>query len=169
MPNPTYLIKVANWKRVKKSVVFIFTLSIVLGLIYPALDSIYPFFNGIAIGIIGGLTISFIEFYVFVRPKKRMGFISLVAAKAVIYSFVFTILILTVILVSRSIEFGYKNIIDAYYGTEFQHFLYAEDLSMILTYALGLTLLIIFIKEISKKLGRDTLVRGYVHRIQSQL
>lgn len=162
MPNATYLVKIAKWKRIKKSVLFIFTLSLIFGLIYPAFadgfGSIYPFFNGIAIGVIGGISISFIEFFVFIRPKKRMNFLSLVLAKALIYSLIFTILVLTVILVSRGIQFGYSNIVDAYYGSEFQHFLYEEDLKFILTYALSLTILIIFIKEISKKVGREVLV-----------
>ncbi len=162
MPNATFLVKIAKWKRIKKTVLFIFTLSIVFGLIYPAIGdgfgSIYPFFNGIAIGVIGGISISFIEFFVFIRPKKRMNFSSLVIAKAIIYSLVFTLLVLTVILVSRTIEFDYNNIIDAYYGPEFQHFLYKEDLKFIMIYALSLTILIIFIKEISKKLGREVLM-----------
>ena len=162
MPNATFLVKIAKWKRIKKTVLFIFTLSIVFGLIYPAFvdgfGSIYPFLNGIAIGVIGGISISFIEFFVFIRPKKRMNFSSLVIAKAIIYSLVFTLLVLTVILVSRTIEFDYNNIADAYYGPEFQHFLYKEDLKFIMIYALSLTILIIFIKEISKKLGREVLM-----------
>ena len=162
MPNATYLVKIAKWKRIKKTVYFISFLCIIFGLIYPAFadgfGSIYPFFNGIAIGIIGGISISFIEFYVFIRPKKRMNFLSLVVAKAVIYSLIFTVLVITVILVSRAIEYGYNSIVDAYYGPEFQHFLYEEDLKFILIYALSLTILIIFIKEISKKLGRAVLV-----------
>lgn len=162
MPNATYLVKVAKWKRIKKTVLFIFTLSIVFGLIYPSFadgfDSIYPFYNGIAIGIIGGISISFIEFYVFIRPKKRMNFSSLVLAKAIIYSLIFTVLVLVVILVSRMIQFGYSNIVDAYYGPEFQHFLFEEDIKFILIYALSLTILLIFIKELSKKLGREVLM-----------
>ena len=162
MANPTYLTKFARWKRVKKTAFFILSLSLLLGLIYPALadgfGSIYPFFNGIAIGIIGGVLISIIELYVFRRPKKRMSFISMVVAKSLIYSFVFTLLVLSVILVSRKIQYGYDSFYEAYYSAEFQHFIYAEDLKSILLYALALTSLMVFIKEISKKLGRASLM-----------
>lgn len=154
--------KFAKWKRIKETALFILSLSLVIGLIYPAFadgfDSIYPFINGIAIGLIGGTLISFIELYLFPRPKKRMNFISLVVAKTLIYTSVFTVLVLTVIFISRKIEFGYSTFNDAYYSPEFQHFLYSEDLYSILLYALALTALIVFIKEISRKLGRAALM-----------
>ncbi len=162
MANPTYLIKFARWKRVKQTAYFILSLSILLGLVYPAFadgfSSIYPFYNGIAIGIIGGAMISLIELYIFHQPKKKMSFIFLVIAKSIVYSLVFTALVLAVIFISRMIQYGYTSFSETYYSDEFQHFIHEEDLDSILLYALGLTSIMVFIKEISKKLGRAALI-----------
>lgn len=162
MANPKYLIKIARWKRVKQTAFFILSLSLLLGLIYPAIadgfGSIYPFLNGIVIGVVGGILISLMELYIFSGTHKKVSFIFVVIAKSLIYSFVFALLVIGVIFVSRKIQFNYNSFSEAFYSVEFQHFLYSEDLSSILLYALAFTSLILFIKEISKKLGRAALM-----------
>lgn len=161
MSNPKQLVKIARWYQVRQSGIMILFLCLFLGFIYPALadgfSSIYPFINGVLIGIIGGSIIFLFEFYIFHDSLKKIRFSLLVLMKVITYSVVFTILVITIILISRGIQYDYHSLHDMYYSPEFRHFLFKEDLQVILTYTFLFTLFIIFTKEISNKLGRDVL------------
>lgn len=161
MANPFQITKIARWQRVREATKLIFTLALLLGFIYPSLadgfGSIYPFINGFFIGVFGGLAISLIEFYVFYSPNKRYTFLALVGAKAVIYTVVLAIIVLSVLMMSRALQDGITNPLLMYTSPGFQHFVFHEDLFSILSYALLFTFLILFLKEISRKLGREVL------------
>lgn len=161
MANPKQFIKMARWNKIRRAAVMILFLCLVLGLIYPAFadgfGSIYPFINGILIGLIGGTIIFLFEFYIFRNSNRKLNFIPLVIVKGVTYTLVFTLLVISVVMVSRGIEYGYHGFSEMYYSPEFRHFLFEEDLQVILTYTLLFTLIILFTKEISRKLGRDVL------------
>ena len=161
MANPRQFVKMARWSKIRHDAKMILLLCLVLGLIYPALDdgfdSIYPFVNGIVIGLIGGTIIFLLEFYVFNNSNRKLNFIPFIIVKVLTYSLVFTFLIISVVMVTRGIEYDYHGLSAMYNSPEFNHFLYHEDLQAILTYTLIFTLIIIFTKELSRKLGRDVL------------
>ena len=161
MANPKEFKKIARFYRIRRAAVTIIILSLVLGLIYPALadgfNDIYPFINGILIGVLGGTIISMLEFYIFNEANKKINFISLVIIKVLTYSIVFTVLVLGIVMISRGFKYGYSSLSEMYHSKEFDHFLYNEDLTLILSYTFIFTILIIFFKEISRKLGREVL------------
>jgi len=156
MANPRQFIKMARWRKIRRAALMILLLCIGLGLIYPAyadgFDSIFPFINGILIGLIGGTIIFLFEFYVFWNSNRRLNFIPLIIVKVLTYSFVFVLLIISVLMISRGIQYDYHGFSEMVNNPEFKHFLFEEDLQIILTYTLLFTFIIIFTKEISRKL-----------------
>lgn len=176
MANPKQIVKIARWARIRQAAIYILILCLTLGLIYPAFadgfSSVYPFVNGVFIGLFGGIIIFLLEYYVFHNSNKRLNFIPLVVVKVVTYSIVFTLLVITVVMISRGIQYNHHGFIEMYNGPEFRHFLYQEDLKVILSYTLLFTVIIIFTKEISKKLGREVLTNfitgKYYHPVREE-
>jgi adenylate cyclase len=134
--------------------------SVALGLIYPVFGdgfgSIVPFINGFAIGFLGGISISAVELFLFSELKQKLSFLAFVLLKSLTYTIVITGFVFSVILVSRSFEYG-LSIRDTLYGPVFQHFLYKEDFLIIVSYALVFALIVIFTREINVRLGQGVL------------
>jgi adenylate cyclase len=135
--------------------------SVALGLIYPVFGdgfgSIIPFINGFAIGFLGGISISAVELFLFSALKQKLSFLVFVLLKSLTYTIVITGFVFSVILVSRSFEYG-LSIRDTLYGPAFQHFLYKEDFMIIVSYALVFALIVIFTREINVRLGQKVLL-----------
>lgn len=147
--------------RHRRSAKVIIILGILFGLTYPILgdgfNSVYPFINGLLIGFLGSLIICFFEFILFSPPVRNITFYWLVIIKISTYTASFILLILGVLLCSRSIEYG-MSINETWHSAQFQHLLYEEDLMLIISYALAIVALVIFIKEISRKIGARALI-----------
>ena len=132
MASPPRITTIPKWRRIKSTALMIIFLSSLMGLIYPlfndGFESIYHFINGFTVGFLGGILISFIELYVFYPPLRRFGFFSTVVAKVIVYCISFTVLILGVILISHSIQYG-KSPVAVYYSEDFQKFLFNEGVT----------------------------------------
>ena len=124
-------------------------ITMVVGLCFGV---IYPFFgdeitdqtafiNGISIGLLGALSISILEYFVFKIDSRKWSFISLVLFKTLIYFILFTLLILTTICFTRSAERG-TGFWDHFYGSEFQTFIFQGDFKIILLFSLIILIII---------------------------
>jgi adenylate cyclase len=131
-----------------------------LGLLYPVLGdgftSIIPYVNGLLIGFFGGVSVSIIELFLFRSARKNMNFLLMVFLKSMIYSMVITFYVFSVILISRALQSG-NSVSGMLRSDAFQHFLFHEDFIIIILYALMLVSLIIFTREMSRKMGQGVL------------
>ncbi|PHN02895.1 adenylate/guanylate cyclase domain-containing protein [Flavilitoribacter nigricans] len=148
-------------KRKLRSTLKITLFGVIIGLFYPVFgdgfSEMLPFVNGFSIGLIGGLAISFLELEIFDPLKRRSSFIRTFALKTSIYFFFFALLIPAVMAFNESIylERGYLEHIKS---DEFQAFLFEEDYDVLLFYAFAFIGLIIFIRQINRKLGQGVLI-----------
>lgn len=135
--------------------------STALGLLYPVFgdgfSSIVPYINGFVIGLFGGLSVAAIELFLLQAVRKKMTFILLVLVKSALYSAIITFHVFIVILISRSVQFGHTPG-ETLASETFRHFLFHEDFIIIVVYALVLVSLIIFFREMSRKLGQGVLL-----------
>ena len=138
-----------------------FTLaSTFLGLLYSLLtdsfDSFIPFINGLIIGFVCGVGVAWSELVLFRSATRKMNFITLVALKVFTTVVIVTITIFTVILFSRSLTAG-KHPVEMLSSEAFAHFLREEDFPYMILYAFGMACLILFTKQMSRKMGRGIL------------
>ena len=152
--------QVVNLRNLQSTVIII-SVGFLSGLIYPLFgDEItdgVAFINGIEIGLLGGMTISFFEYVVFRIDSRRWSFIGLVALKTFIYFLIFAILIVSVICFNRSLEHDMS--FRAYFnGPEFQAFIWKADFKVILIYCLVLLTVINFTRQINRKIGYGVLL-----------
>jgi len=114
------------------------------------------FLNGLLIGGIGGLSISFIELYAFNPHKKRWNFLTIVGLKTLIYFSIFFVLIIIVMGFNESMYYG-EGFWEHIHSTQFQKFLYKEDFNVILIYSLAGVATVIFTRQMSRKMGQGVL------------
>ncbi len=136
-------------------------IGLVAGVAYPILgremfDPI-AILNGITIGLLGSLFLSFSELYNNNPLKKRMKFIPQVFFKTIYYSSFFVLLILGVYSVNRSL-FSDKSYFEYLRGPEFSGFVYEGDFNIIVGYTLIISAAIIFIHQMSLKMGQGILL-----------
>lgn len=144
----------------KKSALAILATSIVFGVSYPLLaDSPEDWvarLNGLLIGVLGGVSIIFFEFYLFFLPKRIYAFTAILITKILTYTLTFLIIIVTTICFTRSLENGVSFL--AYLrGEQFQHFLVEEDFVVIALYTLSAVCVVITTRQISRKMGPGVL------------
>ena len=134
---------------------------VIIACIYPLLadgtSDIVPFLNSFFIGLIGGLTISLLELEVFNSMRRRLTFIQTFLFKTTVYFLFFALLIPLVMAFNESMALG-RGLIEHFNSEQFQNFLFKEDYGVILFYALIFIGLIIFTRQISKKLGQGVLL-----------
>jgi len=127
-----------------------------MGFLYPVfageLNDFVSVLNGILIGLIGGVFIAFIERPSLQPRKSKFHFIRRVVIKSIYYTFFFGILVLLVIAFTRGIEtgtgfFGYLK------SERFRHFVFEEDYHIILAYILLLSAILVFTKQLKRKIG----------------
>lgn len=148
-------------KPAAKEALYIIISCGIMGLCYALLsdsyDTIVPFINGIIIGLTCGTAIAWCEMFLFTSMGRRRNLISIISLKVVVYVFILTFSIFVVILISRSIEYG-QDPITTFYGKPFQHLLFQEDFHIMVLYAIVMTTIIIFTKEMGRKMGQQVLV-----------
>lgn len=131
-----------------------------IGCVYPLFSDgfiLIPFLNGLMIGFIGGLIISFIELEVFDPLKRRPSFLTTFLLKTSIYFIVFALLIPAVKGFNEAIYY-HKGFVEHIESDQFQAFLFQEDYVVILFYALIFIGIIIFTRQIDRKLGQGVLL-----------
>ena len=152
--------------KIKSSGITVF-FGFCFGIIYPffgdELTDKVAFINGISIGVLGAVIISIMEYFVFSINSRNWSFIGLVVFKTLIYFILFTLLILTTICFTRSIESG-VGFWDHFYGDEFQAFIFKGDFKIILVYSLILLSIINFTRQINRKIGYGVLLNFILGR-----
>lgn len=147
-------------KPATKEAIFIIISCGILGLCYALLwdsyETIVPFINGIVIGLACGAAVAWSELFLFKSIGRRLNFISIFSIKVVAYVFILTFSVFTVILISRSIEYK-QDPISTFYGGPFQHLLFHEDFHIMIIYAVVMMAVIIFTKQMSRKMGQRVL------------
>ncbi|MEL7005675.1 MAG: hypothetical protein AAFN93_23550, partial [Bacteroidota bacterium] len=137
---------------------------LILGLIYAFLSdgftSWFPFVNGAIIGSIVGLVISILELSVMGIRVRRRPFITVVLIRTLLYMVLIPLVIFFELITARVIRYGlsYKEV---YFSKEFQNYLFNEDFSVVIFYTIGLSFLVNFASQISRKMGQGMLW-GYV-------
>ncbi|HEX5171535.1 MAG TPA: adenylate/guanylate cyclase domain-containing protein [Cyclobacteriaceae bacterium] len=131
-----------------------------VGLLYvvfvDGFDSLIPFINGGVIGFLGGAGVSLGELIVFKTFRKRISFIGIVLVKSSCYTLMMAALIFTVILISRTLQYG-NTITETLNSESFRHFILHEDFTIIICYAITFISLLIFTREMSRKMGQGVL------------
>ena len=115
------------------------------------------FINGISVGVLGGVILSFFEYFVFEIDSRRFSFINLLIIKTALYFTLFSLMILAVLCFTRSIE-NDKSFWEYFYGVDFQNFIYHGDFKIILIYCLGVLIIINFTRQINRKIGYGVLL-----------
>jgi adenylate cyclase len=113
--------------------------------------------NGISIGLIGGIILSFFEYFVFKIDSRRWSFLSLIILKTILYFLLFTFLILCIVCFTRSVE-NNKGFWEYFYSESFQSFIFREDFHIILIYCLIILIIINFTRQINRKIGYGILL-----------
>ena len=137
---------------------------LIIGLIGMCLGFLYPLFgdgfeqpikifNGISIGLIGGIIVAVLERYAFNWNTRRIGFKFIVGLKSVCYLILMVALIILIKGLNESIYYG-EAFGDYLQGARFQKFLYHEDFNIIVLYSLICIGIIVFTREMSRKMGR---------------
>lgn len=144
------------------------------GLVYPLFGDEWGDYlaviNGMSIGIVGSTFIGLLEVYVFDEYWRRKNFGLMALSKTIIYT---SILAITVVLVKGFNDSLYLGIgLWEYISSQqFHHFLFKEDLDLIILYALSIIGLITVGNMISLKMGPGVLkniISGKYHRPNSE-
>lgn len=141
-----------------------------LGLLYPLFGSEHTdtvaFINGVSIGITGGALLSLTEIYLFPIESRRWSFIVQLFLKTAFYFVLFTVLILSIMCLTRSIE-NNQGYIEYFFGEQFQYFIWQGHFRVILIYCLIMLSIINFTRQIDRKIGQGLLfnyVLGKYHK-----
>ena len=143
---------------------------LVIGLVYPlfadGFTEIIPYINGGAIGLIGGLFISLLELEVFDSRKRKRPFLSTLIQKTGLYFLFFAVLIPLIMCFNESIYYD-RGFSEHFRSEPFQSFFLREDYDVILFYAFIFIGIIIFTRQMSRKLGQGVLfnyISGRFHQ-----
>jgi adenylate cyclase len=140
--------------------IFIVVAGIILALVYSLLtdryETITPFVNSIVIGLVGGSAVAWSELIFFRNASRKISFLGLVTLKVVTTVMTVTGSIFLVILISRSLTSG-LNPFEIVRSESFRHFLWEEDFHIMILYAFGAASIVMFTKQMSRKLGQGVL------------
>ena len=147
---------------------------VVAGLFYPVLGDGFghwlPFLNGLMIGLLGGAAVAVFELIVFDPKRRGLGFLTLHFTKVTTYFLFFTLLILVVKAFndSRYLDLGFTEYV---VSESFLNFLWPGDFVIIEIYAFVMISLIIFARQIIRKMGQRVFVNyitGKYHHPQKE-
>ncbi len=143
-----------------KTIAAIILIGALLGLLYSSFsdgfDVLYPHVNTIIIGVLVGSMISYLEFYFFPDRDRQLKFIALVIVRSAIYIVAITLIVFTVLLVSRMIRLN-RSLSEVMYSDEFQFYLFEQDFKAAIVYTVAFAFLINFSLLMSRKIGRNTM------------
>ena len=139
-----------------KNTITIALIGMSLGFIYPVFadgfGELLPFINGMSIGLIGGVLVALFELYAFNPGHRKLSFWLIVLLKTLLYFFMVTFLTVAIIGFNESVFLGI-GFWEHVKGPRFQAFLYHGDFGIIVLYSLVFIGIIIFTREISRKMG----------------
>ena len=138
--------------------------------IYPVLadgfTEVIPFVNGMSIGFIGGFILGVFELMVFDPHSRKVSFWVVVLYKTLLYFTVINVLTISIMGINESLYYG-LGFWEHITGSKFQKFLFKDDFKIIVLYSLVFIGGIIFMIQISRKMGTGTLfnfISGKYHR-----
>jgi len=150
-----------------------FTASAIAVLVSALFGLVYPFFfapaqpsaapawhahvNGVAIGGLIGLALSFGEMYLFKTRIRRLRFSFFILMQTVYYVVAINLVVIAV-MISHNIIFHGHTFGEETRSSVFQTFFQSEDVLMIDAYALAMVFVISFIRRVSRMLGQHALV-----------
>ncbi len=149
-----------NQKDKHKEVRYISLTGIFLGLsfIFFAHETsrLFPYISGAIVGLVAGLTISYLELYLFTRKIRKIKFIWLLTIKSLLYLLIFTIIIFNVVVLSRMyrLQMTYVEVLNA---EDFQYYLSNGSFKLEIFYTLSFSFIIIFTRMLDKKMGQGIL------------
>lgn len=148
-------------KRKLKDVIIIVTSGVCVAMIYPVFADGWgrpiAFVNAFFIGLVGGIMVAVTELEVFDPQRKRRSFLFSLILKTLIYFLFFALLVPLIMAFNESIYYnrGFREHIRS---EQFQRFLFHEDYSIILIYSFVFIAIIIFTRQMSRKLGQGVLL-----------
>ncbi|MCM4151498.1 adenylate/guanylate cyclase domain-containing protein [Arenibacter sp. N53] len=148
-------------ERGRYAIIYVTMAGLVLGLFYPLVANGFArpiaYVHGVSIGLIGGFLVGVIEFYAFKPKNRKFSFLITVITKSTVYSLLFIFLIVLLINFNESWYYN-TNMIENFYSQRFQTFLYEGDFKVIVLYSLFSVIIIIFTREMSRKMGQGVFV-----------
>ena len=155
--------------RNNRSILTITITGLALGVCYPIFamefDKPIAFINGLSIGGIGGLLIAIFELYILNPKNRKYSFPVIVSIKTLIYTTLFFFLIIFIKGFIESITIG-QPFFEYIQSSVFQSFLWKEDFDVIMIYSLVMVGLIIFSRQMNRKIGQGVLfsfISGRLH------
>ena len=154
----------------RRKVILFVIIGLIAGIIYPVfgdpLETYLPILNGVFTGLIGSVSIALIEIFYFGRHRVTGKFVFTLITKSMLYLGVLAIVIITVKTFNESLYYkvGFWSYL---MGENMDHFLMEEDFELILLYALAIIGFVIFINQISQKMGPGVLwnlISGKYHK-----
>jgi adenylate cyclase len=151
----------AKKRRTFRQVFILLVAGLLLGPFYTIFSDgftkLYPFVNAGIAGLLIGVTISILEFWLLAGVARRWKFYSLFAVRILTYFTSITLIISNVIIVSwmNRMDLSYLEVLR---NTEFQHYIFVEDFMVVILYALALTVVFVLIMMINRKLGPGELL-----------
>jgi adenylate cyclase len=121
-------------------------------LLTDGFDSVVPFMNALLIGFICGVAVAWSELVLFKNAARRMNFFALLSLKLLSTVMIVTVTIFSVILLSRSLASG-QHPLDTLSSAAVKNFILKEDFPYMILYAFGMACLILFTKQMSRKMG----------------
>lgn len=134
-------------------------------------DKIGHVINALIIGLIAGGFIALNEIWYNRIVVRQMKFRTLVIYKSLLYSIFFILLLIIVISIQRALFEYDMNIFDYFSSSIFQEFLWRGDLHIMVIFALAITTTVIFVYQISRKMGQGVLwnfILGKYHRAREE-
>lgn len=148
-------------ERGRYAIIYVTLAGLVLGLLYPLIANEFvspiAYVHGSSIGFIGGFLVALIEFYVFKPKNRKFSFLITVITKSTVYTLLFAFLIVLLINFNESWYYN-TNMIENFYSPGFQTFLYEGNFKVIVLYSLFSVVVIIFTREMSRKMGHGVFV-----------
>ncbi|MDH3649537.1 MAG: adenylate/guanylate cyclase domain-containing protein [Saprospiraceae bacterium] len=133
---------------------------IIAGLLYPLLSKElgdpYAMVNGLLIGVLGSLYVAMVELYISDPHNRKRGFLARIIRKSLTYTIFFVFLILLVLSISRSIQAG-LDYLEYLTSEAFYNLVFKEDFHIIVLYTLLFSTGIIFVNQLSRKMGQGVL------------
>ncbi len=156
----------------KKSLLNIATSTVVtaaIGLLYAVVfGHAHPHtvFNGIVIGAIIGLVSSIGEIYLFSRNRQRLSFLVMLLLRSFFYVVLVSVTMFAVLLFHEMWMYG-TSMKEAFTASEFEKFLQAGEFIQVVVYALGMSFMVNFVRQVNRLLGHNallTFITGKYHR-----
>lgn len=131
-----------------------------IGLLYPLFfdepGNITALLNGVTIGFLGGLWISYFELYIVPKRFRKLSFIKILTLRSVLYVAHLPIIIILIVNLTTTLRDG-RDFFDNLASEQMRAFIFEEDFIVIFFYAVCASFAINFVRQINRKMGAGAL------------